>query len=105
MNHGAPEPLWCVKVADLKKIQKKSKKRLSIGLGFIRVRYTMNSFVNALGSSVIPLSEKVKAMDKQLGKVSVNMGKTACKVPLASATIQKVIDANKLGRKKKVARC
>jgi 3-methyladenine DNA glycosylase AlkD len=70
-----------------------------------RVRYTMNGFVIAVGSSIPELTEKAQRTAKIIGKVDVFMGKTSCKVPLATSYIKKVIDAGKLGYKKKNARC
>lgn len=70
-----------------------------------RVRYTMNGFVIAVGTYVSDLTEKSQSVAKKIGKVNVEMGGTACKVPLASAYIQKVIDKGKLGNKRKTARC
>ena len=70
-----------------------------------RVRYTMNGFVITVGGSVTPLHEKAVAIAEQIGKVEVWMGKTACKVPLATAYIQKIADKGRVGKKKKVARC
>jgi 3-methyladenine DNA glycosylase AlkD len=70
-----------------------------------RVRYTMNSFVIAVGSYVKPLHEHAKAVARQIGAVSVNMGETACKVPLATEYIEKVEAAGRLGQKKKTIRC
>ena len=70
-----------------------------------RVRYTMNGFVIAVGSGISSLSEKAKKIAEEIGKVSVNMGDTACKVPLAKDYIKKVEDRNKIGAKRKMARC
>lgn len=70
-----------------------------------RVRYTMNGFVIAVGSYIPALTEKAQATAEKIGKVDVSMGDTACKVPLASAYIQKVIDQGRLGKKRKKARC
>ncbi|WP_052595162.1 DNA alkylation repair protein [Aureispira sp. CCB-QB1] len=70
-----------------------------------RVRYTMNGFVIAVGSYIAPLTTKAQEVAQKIGKVSVEMGGTACKVPLASTYIQKVIDKNRLGKKRKQARC
>jgi 3-methyladenine DNA glycosylase AlkD len=70
-----------------------------------RVAHVMNHFVIAVGSSVIPLSEKAMAVAAKIGKISVDMNGTACKVPLAKDYIQKVIDKDRLGKKKKKARC
>lgn len=70
-----------------------------------RVRYVMNGFVIAVGCAVEPLNQKAVEIAQKIGKVSVNMGTTACKVPLATDYIQKVADKGRLGRKKKYARC
>lgn len=70
-----------------------------------RVKYTMNGFIIAVGTSVPSLLEKAKQTAESIGIVDVFMGKTSCKVPLATTYIQKVIDAGKLGYKKKNARC
>ena len=70
-----------------------------------RVRYTMNGFVIAVGSYIKSLTERASEAAGNIGKVSVDMGGTACKVPLAKDYIQKVIDKGYLGRKRKKARC
>ena len=70
-----------------------------------RVRYTMNGFVIAAGSSVLALKEKAEAVAEAIGKVSVDVGGTSCKVPLASEYIKKVELKGRTGYKKKVARC
>ncbi len=70
-----------------------------------RVRYSMNGFVIAAGSFVPDLNLEAMSTAKALGKVFVEMGGTACKVPYAPEYIQKVVDAGKLGKKKKMARC
>lgn len=70
-----------------------------------RVRYTMNGFVIAMGINVASLTEKAQVLAANIGKVSVNMGGTSCKVPLAKDYIQKAIDKDKIGKKRKSARC
>ena len=70
-----------------------------------RVRYTMNGFVIAVGSYVAALTERAKEVAEKIGKVSVDMGGTACKVPLATATIAKIEKMGRIGRKRKNARC
>jgi 3-methyladenine DNA glycosylase AlkD len=70
-----------------------------------RVKYTMNGFVIAVGSSVAPLSAKAKAVAEAIGKVEVDMGDTECKVPYAPDSIAKVEKMGRVGRKKKMARC
>ena len=70
-----------------------------------RVKYTMNGFVITVGSYVLPLADQALATARQLGKVQVDMGDTACEVPLATAYIAKVADAGKQGVKRKTIRC
>ncbi len=70
-----------------------------------RVRYTMNNFVIAVGSYVAPLLTAAQRTAKQIGKVEVEMGKTACKVPLASSTIDKVAALGRVGKKRKTVKC
>ena len=70
-----------------------------------RVRYVMNGFVIAVGSYVLPVASKAKAVAKAIGEVKVYMGGTACKVPLATEYIAKVEKAGKAGKKRKSAMC
>ena len=70
-----------------------------------RVRYTMNGFVIGVGTYVKPLLREAKAAARQIGRVSVDMGETACKVPLASEYLAKVEKMGRVGKKRKSARC
>jgi 3-methyladenine DNA glycosylase AlkD len=70
-----------------------------------RVRHTMNAFVIAVGSYVKPLLKQAKAAGREIGVVTVDMGDTACHVPLASAHIEKVEAAGRVGKKRKTIRC
>lgn len=70
-----------------------------------RVRYCMNGFVIAVGSSVKPLLAKAKAVAKRIGKVEVDMGDTACKVPPALETIAKIESMGRVGTKRKSVKC
>lgn len=70
-----------------------------------RTRYTMNNFVIACGSCVLPLKEYALTIAENMGKIKVNMGTTACKVPFAPDYIRKVEEKGKLGNKKKSAVC
>ena len=70
-----------------------------------RVRYTMNGFVIAVGASVVALHEEALEVAAAIGKVDVNVGQTACKVPLATEYIRKVEEAGKTGKKKKTCIC
>ncbi|MCG8571902.1 MAG: DNA alkylation repair protein [Spirochaetes bacterium] len=70
-----------------------------------RVRYTMNNFVICVGSYIPQLTKQAQAIAKEMGKISVNMGNTSCKVPYAPDYIQKVIDKGYLGKKRQKTRC
>jgi 3-methyladenine DNA glycosylase AlkD len=70
-----------------------------------RVRYDMNHFVICAGSYIPELSEKARRVAESIGKVSVDMGGTACKVPFAPEYIAKVIERGNLGKKRKASRC
>jgi 3-methyladenine DNA glycosylase AlkD len=70
-----------------------------------RVRYAMNNFVIAVGSYVKPLLKQAKAAAWQIGDVSVDVGDTACKVPIASTYIEKIETSERVGKKRKTIRC
>ena len=70
-----------------------------------RTRYTMNGFVISVGTYVKPLLKQAKETAKKLGAVSVNMGETACKVPLATEYIAKIEAMDRVGQKRKTIRC
>ncbi|WP_019243534.1 MULTISPECIES: DNA alkylation repair protein [Bacillus] len=70
-----------------------------------RVRYVMNGFVIGVGSFVKNLNQEAIDTAKAIGKVTVHMGDTACKVPLATEYIEKVADKGKIGVKRKTCIC
>ncbi len=70
-----------------------------------RVRYTMNGFIISVGSYVPELTEEAKEYGRKIGKVSVNMGNTSCKVPEAVSYIEKVQKRSGVAKKKKKVRC
>jgi 3-methyladenine DNA glycosylase AlkD len=70
-----------------------------------RVRYSMNTFVISVASYVKPLLKQAKAAARQIGAVSVDTGDTACNVPLATAYIEKIEAAGRIGKKRKTMRC
>lgn len=70
-----------------------------------RVRHTMNNFVISVGGCCSHLTEHAQNVARSIGKVSVNMGDTACKVPLALDYIKKMHDRGMLGKKRITARC
>jgi 3-methyladenine DNA glycosylase AlkD len=76
-----------------------------IGAAPNRVRYCMNGFVIAVGSAVKPLLSKARATAKRIGKVQVDMGDTACKVPDAVAVIAKIASMGRAGQKRKTMKC
>ncbi|KIL49165.1 DNA alkylation repair protein [Jeotgalibacillus campisalis] len=70
-----------------------------------RVRYTMNGFVIAAAAYIPALTEEAKRAANAIGKVHVDVGNTACKVPFAPAYIDKIEERGKIGVKKKTAKC
>lgn len=76
-----------------------------IGKAQNRVRSTMNGFVIAVGAYVAPLKKQAKQAAHQIGNVSVDVGDTACKVPLATNYIAKLEASGRAGKKKKTIRC
>ena len=70
-----------------------------------RVRYNMNAFVIAVGAYIVDLNEEAKKVAEHIGKVHVDVGQTACKVPLATEYIKKIEDRAKVGAKKKTCIC
>jgi 3-methyladenine DNA glycosylase AlkD len=76
-----------------------------IGSAPNRVKYTMNLFVICAGGYVKPLLKRARQVAKQLGQVKVDTGDTECKVPNASAYIEKMEKAGRIGKKRKTLRC
>lgn len=70
-----------------------------------RVRYVMNGFVISVGAYVTELSEEAKQVADFIGKVHVDVGNTACKVPLATDYIKKIEVKNRVGLKRKTCIC
>jgi 3-methyladenine DNA glycosylase AlkD len=70
-----------------------------------RVRYSMNGFVIALGSYVPELTDKALVTAEKIGKVNVDVGGTACKVPVSKEYILKIKNMGRVGKKRKMARC
>ncbi|MGA3047867.1 MAG: DNA alkylation repair protein [Terracidiphilus sp.] len=70
-----------------------------------RVRYTMNGFIIAVGTYVQPLLKQAKAAAAKVGAVQVEMGETACEVPLATERIEKAEAEGRIGQKRKTIRC
>jgi 3-methyladenine DNA glycosylase AlkD len=76
-----------------------------IGKAQNRVRSTMNGFVIAVGAYVAPLKKQAKQAAHQIDNVSVDVGDTASKVPLATNYIAKLEASGRAGKKKKTIRC
>lgn len=70
-----------------------------------RTKYTMNGFVIAAGSFVVDLHNRAKTVAQNIGKVAVTMNGTACQVPDATNYLQKMMIAEKIGKKKKTVIC
>jgi len=70
-----------------------------------RLKLAMNSYVIAVGCYIPVLNGEAKQAAREIGKVTADMGKTACKVPDAIAAIEKVESAGRLGRKRATMRC
>jgi 3-methyladenine DNA glycosylase AlkD len=69
------------------------------------VPYSMNGFVIAVGTHVKPLTDLAMSTAEKIGKVSVDMGNTSCKVPYAPEYIKKAQKRGTIGKKRKMARC
>lgn len=70
-----------------------------------RVRYAMNNFLVAVGISYLPLHEEAVQVANKIGEVSIVMDEKKSKTLSAAASIQKEIDKNRLGFKRKNVRC
>lgn len=60
-----------------------------------RTRYSMNGFIITCGIYKDDLHEKAMEAAKSVGKVHVNLGNTACKVPDAISYIEKARNRTK----------
>ena len=69
------------------------------------VRYAMNTFVIALGTYVKPLADLAVRTAEKIGRVSVDMGDTACKVPYSPDYIRKSRKGGAVAAKRKTAKC
>jgi 3-methyladenine DNA glycosylase AlkD len=81
------------------------KVEMDIGVAQNRVRRNMNNFLIAVGGYVKPLSSQAKATARKVGPVYVDVGDTACEIPLATAYIEKMEAAGRAGKKRKTIRC
>jgi 3-methyladenine DNA glycosylase AlkD len=90
-------------LAELKKLLQRVQKTIHQQPN--NVRYVMNGFVIAVGSYVQALTELALQTATKIGRVEVDMGGTACKVPYAPEYIQKVQNRGAIGKKRKTAKC
>jgi 3-methyladenine DNA glycosylase AlkD len=70
-----------------------------------REKYAMNGFVISIGTNIMELTAEAQAIGERIGKVTVDMNGTACKVPYSKDYIQKAINKERIGKKRKTARC
>ncbi len=77
----------------------------TIGSAPNRAKYTMNGFVIAVGVFVKPLTKKALEVAGKLGKVDVDVGDTACKVPVATEYIRKFVSSGRHGKKRASVKC
>ncbi len=70
-----------------------------------REGYAMNGFIISAGTYIKSLTEEAKKAAEKIGKVTVEMNCTACKVPDAVPYIDKAISKGQHGKKKKVLKC
>jgi 3-methyladenine DNA glycosylase AlkD len=89
-------------LAEIKKLLQRVQKKIHDAPD--RVRLVMNGFIIAVGSYIKSLTAEAVIVAKQVGKVSVNMGGTACKVPDAVEYINKVKQRGTIGKKRASAK-
>ena len=102
-NLVANKPDSELDLAQLKTLMNRVKKEIHNAPN--RVRYVMNNFIICVGSYVVPLSDEALKVATTLKSVEVNVGDTACKVPVATEYINKVKAHGSLGKKKKQIKC
>jgi 3-methyladenine DNA glycosylase AlkD len=69
------------------------------------VKSSMNRYVIALGTYVKPLTADAIATAKRIGKLSIDVGDTACKVPSAAEYIGKAKTRGAIGKKRMTVKC
>ncbi|MBI3236036.1 MAG: DNA alkylation repair protein [Bacteroidetes bacterium] len=69
-----------------------------------RVRYSMNMFVIAVGGYIASLTEEALTIGAKIGRVNVNMGGVASKVPVVKDSIANMEKKGQIGLKKKHAK-
>jgi 3-methyladenine DNA glycosylase AlkD len=70
-----------------------------------RVRSTMNGFIISAGGCIAPLTDVALRTADRVGRVTVDMGDTNCKVASAREYIEKMQARGVIGKKRKTAKC
>jgi 3-methyladenine DNA glycosylase AlkD len=70
-----------------------------------RVKQAMNNFVISIGCYVAPLTADALKVAAKISPVKVDVGDTACKIPLAAEYIQKLETKGTIGKKRKNVKC
>ncbi|WP_342567892.1 DNA alkylation repair protein [Psychrobacillus sp. FSL K6-4046] len=70
-----------------------------------RVKSSMNNFIYTVGVSYLPLHEKAIETAKSIGTIEINQHKKKSSLLDAYSNIQKEIDRDRLGFKRKYVRC
>lgn len=70
-----------------------------------KVKQSMNKFVIAIGTYIKELYDDAEIVAKNIGVIDVVLSGTSCKLPLATLYLKKMKDQNKIGKKRKSARC
>lgn len=90
-------------LARLKSLLKRVEKEIHSSQN--RVRYTMNGFVISVAAYVKELTDAALELGKRNGKVQVEMGGTACKVPFVPEYLEKIRARGAMHKKKKTVKC
>jgi 3-methyladenine DNA glycosylase AlkD len=90
-------------VAELKRLLERVQRQIHQAPN--AVRYQMNGFVIAVGCYVPALTKLATQIAEKIGRVTVDMGDTACQVPFAPDYIRKVEQRGTVGKKRKSAKC
>ncbi len=87
----------------LRELMKRAEEDIHVGEN--RINYTKNGFIIAAGGAVEALTAEAIAAGERIGKVTVNMGETACKVPLIPDYLANMQKRGRIGKKKKTVKC
>ena len=90
-------------LAELKALLKRVRQRIQREPDV--VRYSMNTFVIAVGSYVRALTSVALETGEKIGPVTADLGNTQCQVPFAPDYIRKVEKRGAIGKKRKTVKC